>query len=220
MNKYPKLQVALDFKKIKDALKIAKECYKAGIDWIEAGTPLIKSEGIKAVKEIKKEFPNAYVIADLKTLDAGSLEVEIASEAGASIITISGLASSQTIIEALDSAKKYGSKIMIDLMYVKNILKKSIEYSNIGVNFLCIHIGLDMQKSGFSIINNASLLKKIKSSIKIPIAIAGGINLENLDKLLKYKPDIIIIGRAITNSDNPYKIALEFTKKIKQIENL
>jgi 3-hexulose-6-phosphate synthase/6-phospho-3-hexuloisomerase len=215
MKKYPIIQIALDFKNLKDALKIANECYKAGIEWIEAGTPLIKSVGIKAIKEIKKNFPNACVIADLKTLDAGALEVEIASEAGANIITISGLASSQTIIEALDSAKKYNSKIMIDLMYVKNILKKSIEYSKIGVNFLCLHTGLDIQKTGASIINKASLLKKIKASVKIPIAIAGGINLENLDNLLILKPDIIIVGRAITNSNNPYKIALEFIKKIK-----
>ena len=215
MSKYPILQVALDFKNLKDALKIAKECYKAGIEWIEAGTPLIKSVGIKAVKEIKKKFPNACIIADLKTLDAGALEVEIASEAGANIITISGLASFQTIIEALNSSKKYNSKIMIDLMYVKNILKKSIEFSKIGVDFLCLHTGLDIQRTGASIINKASLLKKIKASVKIPIAVAGGINLENLDNLLNLKPDIIIVGRAITNSSNPYKVALEFETRLK-----
>src|SRR3989449_3706667 len=78
--KWPKVQVALDLIHLKDALRIAKAANRAGVEWIEAGTPLIKSEGMRSVKELKRALPNAVVVADMKTLDAGAIETEIAFE--------------------------------------------------------------------------------------------------------------------------------------------
>src|SRR3970282_89819 len=78
----PVLHVALDFMHLKRALQAAKEAVAGGADWIEAGTPLIKSEGMEAVRALKKAFPDKTIIADLKTMDTGALEVEIAAKAG------------------------------------------------------------------------------------------------------------------------------------------
>src|SRR2546422_2914493 len=86
--KWPKVQVALDLIHLKDALRIAKAANRAGVEWIEAGTPLIKSEGMRSVKELKRALPNAVVVADMKTLDAGAIETEIAFEAGGAILFI------------------------------------------------------------------------------------------------------------------------------------
>ncbi|MHC4453378.1 MAG: orotidine 5'-phosphate decarboxylase / HUMPS family protein, partial [Planctomycetota bacterium] len=84
----PILQVALDFINLKRAVNIAKEAVEAGVDWIEAGTPLIKSEGLDSVRVLRKEFPTITIVADMKTMDAGRLEMETAAKAGADIAVV------------------------------------------------------------------------------------------------------------------------------------
>ena len=62
----PTLQVALDFLELSRALGVAREAVKGGAQWIEAGTPLLKSEGLEAIRALRREFPKAYLIADTK----------------------------------------------------------------------------------------------------------------------------------------------------------
>ena len=75
----PVLQVALDFENLPRALAAAKEAVEGGAEWIEAGTPLLKSEGLDAVRELKKAFPKLRIVADMKVMDTGAFEVEIAA---------------------------------------------------------------------------------------------------------------------------------------------
>ena len=49
----PTLQIALDFVNMSQAMRVAKEAAQAGATWLEAGTPLIKSEGLAAVRALK-----------------------------------------------------------------------------------------------------------------------------------------------------------------------
>ena len=81
----PILQLALDFVDLKRALKSAQAGIAGGVDWLEAGTPLIKSEGLHAVRELRKLFPDSTIVADMKIMDAGRTEVETAAKAGANI---------------------------------------------------------------------------------------------------------------------------------------
>ncbi len=84
-----KLQLALDLLEIDRAIRIAEEA--AGyIDLIEVGTPLVKSEGMAAVRALKKAFPDHGLVADMKTKDTGAIEVEMAAKSGADIVAILG----------------------------------------------------------------------------------------------------------------------------------
>src|SRR2546422_1226595 len=112
--KWPKVQVALDLIHLKDALRIAKAANRAGVEWVEAGTPLIKSEGMRSVRELKRALPAAVVVADMKTLDAGAIETEIAFEAGADIVSLSGLADDSTIKGSARGKDRYNKRLMVD----------------------------------------------------------------------------------------------------------
>ena len=114
----PVLQVALDFMHLKRAMLAAKEAVAGGADWVEAGTPLIKSEGVEVVRTLRKAFPDRVIVADLKTMDTGALEVEIAAKAGANVVTVMGVTDDATIAEAVKAARRYGAKVMVDLMRV------------------------------------------------------------------------------------------------------
>src|SRR5436190_970446 len=96
----PVLQVALDHMHLKRALLAAAEAVEGGADWLEAGTPLIKSEGMEVVRQLKKTFPGTTIVADLKTMDTGAFEVEIAAKAGADVVTVMGVTDDATILEA------------------------------------------------------------------------------------------------------------------------
>jgi 3-hexulose-6-phosphate synthase len=204
-----KLQIAIDLTNTEDALKIFKKI-KNYIDIVELGTPLIKAEGLSIVKKFKK-FKKP-IVADLKTMDVGSLEAELAFEAGADIATVCGCTNLSTIKNGIKAARKYKKKIMVDLIAVEDIVKRTKEIKKLKPHYICVHTGIDVQ-------NKKSCLTDLKKISKIinnkKIAVAGGINLNNIDKIVKYKPEIIIVGGGITKSKNPKKTAKLIKEKLK-----
>jgi len=205
----PVLQVALDLMNAHRALQIAKDSIKGGADWIEAGTPLIKSEGMDIIRQLKQTFPDRTIVADLKTMDTGALETEMATKAGANIVCILAAADDSTIKDAIKSARKYGSKIMADLIGVEDKLKRSKEIEKLGVDYLCIHVGIDEQMLGKKPIK---ILSSIFKSTNIPIAVAGGLNSETVVDVVNAGGSIILVGGALTKA----KDVTEATRQIKK----
>ena len=206
------LQVALDLLNGHRALQIAQESIDAGAHWIEAGTPLIKSEGMDIIRKLREKFPNNEIIADLKTMDTGSIETEMAAKAGASIISILGVSHDETIKESVLSAQKYGVKIMVDLIGVADPIKRSEQIEKLGVHYLCVHIGIDEQMRGLSPL---TLLKNLGKQSSLPIAVAGGINSETVVDVIKAGAQIIIVGGAITKARDIKKATDNILKAIK-----
>ncbi|MFI5415592.1 MAG: orotidine 5'-phosphate decarboxylase / HUMPS family protein, partial [Candidatus Lutacidiplasmatales archaeon] len=114
----PVLQVALDFENLSRAVQAATEAVAGGADWVEAGTPLIKSEGLDAVRALKKAFPSHRVVADMKVMDTGSFEVEIAAKAGADLVTVLGTADDDTLADAVRGGQTFGAEVVVDLLNV------------------------------------------------------------------------------------------------------
>ena len=124
---WPQIQVALDLVRLKDALRIARAAASEGVEWLEAGTPLIKSEGMRAVRALSRTFPARKVVADMKTLDAGRIEAEMAFEAGAKVVSISGIAHDQTIRDSVQTAARYDGMLMADLLMSPNPRKRATQ---------------------------------------------------------------------------------------------
>ena len=112
------VQVALDFVDLPRALEVAAEAVAGGCDWVEAGTPLIKAEGLNAVRALKAAFPERTIVADMKTMDAGRAEVECAAKAGADVVGVLGAASDATIRECAEVARNYGCRLIVDMIEV------------------------------------------------------------------------------------------------------
>jgi 3-hexulose-6-phosphate synthase len=208
-----KLQLALDLVDIQGAKALVQEVEKF-IDVVEIGTPVVINEGLRAVKEIKEAFPNIDVLADLKIMDAAGYEVMKASEAGADIITILGVAEDASIQGAVEEAKKQGKKILVDMISVKDIATRAKELDEFGVDYICVHTGYDLQAAGK---NSFEDLRTIKSVVKnAKTAIAGGIKLETLPEVIEANPDLIIVGGGITGQDNKQAAAAKMQELIKQ----
>ena len=205
------LQVALDLLNGHRALNIAKNAVEGGADWLEAGTPLIKSEGMDIVRKLKEMYPKQLIIADMKTMDTGALETEMAAKAGADIVVILAASDDTTINDAVKSSRKYGTKIMADLIGCKDKVKRSKELEKMGIDYLCTHIGIDEQMIGKT---PTKTLKSIVKNTYIPVAVAGGINSETAADIVKNGASIVIVGGAITKAKNVKKATQQIKKAI------
>jgi len=206
----PVLQVALDLMHLKRALEIAKEALDGGADWIEAGTPLLKSEGVEALRALKRACPGHTLVADMKTMDVGGFEVEIAVKAGADVVTVLGLADDSTIAESVAVARRYGAKIMVDLINVPDLVGRAKRVEGLGASYVCIHTGIDEQmRAGKGM---KELVKEMASSVSIPIAVAGGLTSETVSEMLKAGASIVIVGGGIIKAED----VVAATKRIKK----
>ena len=206
------LQLALDLVNTEEAIKVVEEVQEY-IDIVEIGTPVIKIEGLKAVKAVKEAFPHLQVLADMKTMDAAGYEVLKASEHGADIVTVLAQAEDASIEGAVAEAKKLGKKILIDLIAVKDIAKRAAEVDQMGVDYICVHTGYDLQAKGQNSFKDLETIKAVVKNAKT--AIAGGIKLETLPEVIKSNPDLVIVGGGIANAADKKAVAAEVNKLVK-----
>jgi 3-hexulose-6-phosphate synthase/6-phospho-3-hexuloisomerase len=207
----PILQVALDFVNLIRALKLAEESIGGGADWLEAGTPLIKSVGLDCVRALRKKFPHHTIVADMKTMDVGRIEVESAAKAGADIVAILGLASNSTIMECIEAGSHYGAKIMVDLLEISECLTRAKKIEQMGAEYLCLHTSIDEQMQGEI---SFEKVRQVAQEVNIPVAVAGGINSENAYRAVEVGATIVIVGGAITKSKDARKATQEIKKSI------
>lgn len=207
------LQLALDLVNIPDAIELVKEV-EDHIDIVEIGTPVVINEGLRAVKEVKAAFPNLKVLADLKIMDAAGYEVMKASEAGADIITILGAAEDMSIKGAVEEAKKQGKQVLVDMIAVKDLAERAKQVDELGVDYICVHTGYDLQAVGKNSFEDLHTIKSVVKNAKT--AIAGGIKLETLPEAIKTQPDLIIVGGGITSKEDKKAVAAQMQQMVKQ----
>ena len=203
------IQVALDVTEPDRAVRIAEEAVLGGADWIEAGTPLIKSAGMDIIRKLRKAFPNKIILADMKTMDVGAAEVEMAAKSGADVVTVLAAADDSVIKQALQSAKKYGVRIMADLIGHPNPIARTAELETLGIDLINIHVGIDEQMTGGSPLKT---LQALATQTSTEIAVAGGLTPDTVREAVTYGADIIIVGSYIINSDDVTRSASEIRK--------
>jgi 3-hexulose-6-phosphate synthase len=202
-----KIQLAIDRVTTTRAKEIIEEAYPF-IDIIEIGTSLIKEYGISSIREIKDLFPKKTILADLKTMDEGEYEFKMAYSSGADIATVMGAASVDTIKACYSVAENFSRLMMIDLLEVK--YEEIYKFSEFKNAIFCIHTPHDKENN-----NITKLLNNFKDKIhdSVTVAVAGGIDYDDIPELKKFNIDIVIIGSAITRNG---RIA-ENAKKFKEM---
>ncbi|MFQ5574752.1 MAG: orotidine 5'-phosphate decarboxylase / HUMPS family protein, partial [Terriglobia bacterium] len=171
----PQLAVALDFLDLPRAVKVAEEAVLGGADWLEAGTPLIKSEGLESVRALRRQYPKKTIFADMKIIDAGRIEVEAAAKAGADVVGVLGEASAATVKECVEAARNYGTRILADLIECSDPASRAKELEELGVHFIGVHVAIDAQMQGK---DPFALLREVAGTVDIPVGVAGGIHSE------------------------------------------
>ena len=191
------LMVALDLMNLDRALEMAEQAVEGGVDILEAGTPLIKSEGLEAVRQLRQRFPEQAIFADMKTADTGQLECEIAAKAGASMVGILGSASDETITEAVRAGRKYGAEVVVDMIGVEDVVQRAREAEQMGASYVSLHVGIDEQMRGQP---DYAFVREVAEAVDTPILCAGGITSETAPEVVSHGTDIVVVGGAITKA--------------------
>ena len=192
-----RIQLALDFADLSRALAVARAAVPEGIDIVEAGTPLIKSEGLNAVRELHRLFPDRPILADLKTADAGRIEMECAAKAGAAMAICLGAVSEATVQESIEAGRNYGIEVGVDMLGVADYVGLAKKCEAWGAAFLNVHLPIDDQMRG---LQSFERLRQIAEAVTIPVAAAGGLNSENVVDAIAAGASIVIIGGSITKA--------------------
>jgi 3-hexulose-6-phosphate synthase/6-phospho-3-hexuloisomerase len=166
---------------------------------------------MEIIRKLKKAFPTHTIVADMKTIDVGGAEVEIAAKSGADVVVILGVSSDPTISEAILSARQYGSKIMVDLFNVRDKEARAKEVESMGADYVCVHVGVDEQMVGGTPLSE---LKGLAKAVSIPIAAAGGINSETAPDVVRAGASIVIVGGAIIKAKDVAKAAKDVKRAI------
>ena len=203
------LQLAIDTTTIDDALQLVESAYPF-FDIAEIGTPLLIEQGLAALETIRGRFPDKQYLADTKIADAGHLEASSAFRRGADFVTVLGLSDDKTIRGALKAAEEHGGHVMIDMIHVTDLLGRARHLEQLGVHVICPHTAHDVQGRGTDPLVD---LRNVRGVVQCPLAIAGGINLDNVQSALDMGADIIVVGGGIATAPDSRRAA----KQIKRI---
>ena len=205
------VQVALDFVDLPRALEVAAEAVAGGCDWVEAGTPLIKAEGLNAVRALKAAFPDRTIVADMKTMDAGRAEVECAAKAGADVVGVLGAASDATIRECAEVARNYGCRLIVDMIEVADPVARARRAEELGADYIGIHTAIDRQMRGEAPFDT---LRAVAGAVSIPVSVAGGINSETAVAAMAAGAGIVVVGGAIIKAADAEAAAAEIRRAV------
>lgn len=205
------IQLALDRLTIKQAAQAAAPV-AAYVDWLEVGTSLIKEFGMDSIKALKHAYPDHMIVADAKTFDNAVYEFEMCYSAGADMVTVMGAAPLVTVEACMNVAAKRGKKVMIDLLHTPEAQVKQLTAYSEAI--FCLHVSKDQQEiQGGAFSGGGSQVPDCLVETKsLKLAFAGGITEDSIRELIPYKPYAIIIGSAITKSENPVLAAKAFAK--------
>ena len=207
----PMLQIALDFVNLEDAVGLASLISNNVNTPIvyEIGTPLIKAEGRRAISIISKlVYPN-LTVADTKTMDAGSLEAELAIKSGAKALTVLAAATDETIRTTVEKAHSLGGIVIVDFIGIQDPIRKIKKLEKLDIDVVSLHIGIDTQRIlGISASGLVSLVREVKNSFNGFVAVAGGLKKNNIEPLISAGADIIVVGGAITRAKDPLRETL------------
>jgi len=200
-NRAPLLQVALDVISVESAFDLAARVAPF-VDAIEAGTPLIKACGIDVVRALKAQFPERIIVADMKTMDAGAVEAEMAVAAGADVVTVLGAADRITIAAACDVAVREGKAVAVDAIAVTDLDAVVAKLHGLAVSWLMVHAGLDSQAAGGSAIADLDRLGDIAAGV--PLGVVGGLDTAAIRRVaVDRRVTLVVVGAAITAAADP-----------------
>ena len=209
------LQLAFDGE-LNQAVAILEQAHSF-IDIAEVGTPLVFREGMAAVHCLRAAYPQLRLVADLKIMDAGEAEANIAFSAGADVVTVMAVASDATIQGAVKSAHEGGKQVMVDMMQVDDSAQRACQLLDLGCDLLCLHTAHDLQAAQGSPFAQLAQLREALPDVQL--AIAGGVKLPTLEQILPLAPQVIIVGSAITGAANPRWAAQQFQERIQAYAN-
>ena len=207
----PIVQISLDLTSIDEALETASMAMRAGVDWLEAGTPLILAEGLHGVRKLREAFPGVPIVADLKTMDGGYLEAEMMAKAGATHVVVMARAHAETVKCVVKAGRDYGIAVMGDNMICPDMVEGARWLEDLGCDYIIHHIGYDERRGiaaqGHRMPSPLDKLREVVQAVKVPVQAVGGLSLEQAIQCPAYGAPLVVLGAPLTIDADAFRTA-------------
>lgn len=207
----PIVQISLDLTSIPEALDTAETALRAGVDWLEVGTPLIISDGMGAVRALRARYPDVPIVADLKTMDGGGLETELMAKAGATHVVVMGVAHRETIELVVRAGQRLGVRVMGDTMAMPDPVEGARYLEDLGCDYIIHHIGYDYRtlrrQRGQDAPSPLDRLREIVDAVSIPVQAVGGLTIEQAIETPAYGAPLVVIGAPLAIDAHAFSTA-------------
>ena len=207
----PIVQISLDLTNIEEAVETAAMALRAGVDWLEAGTPLILAEGLHGVRKLREAFPDVSIVADLKTMDGGYLEAEMMAKAGATHVVVMARAHEETIKCVVQAGRDYGVKVMGDNLGCPDMVAAAQWLEELGCDYVVHHVGYDERRGiaarGLRMPSPLDQLREVVQAVQIPVQAVGGLSLEQAIRCPEYGAPLVVLGAPLTIDADAFRTA-------------
>jgi 3-hexulose-6-phosphate synthase/6-phospho-3-hexuloisomerase len=221
---HPIVQLSLDLTSLEEAIETAAVGVDAGVDWLEAGTPLLLAEGLHAVEGLRKRFPSRPIVADLKTMDGGYLEAEMMAKAGADFVVVMGRAHEATLRRVVDAGRDFGIKVMGDNLGAADRVACAKWMEDLGVDVIVHHIGFD-ERNMIKGLSPMDELDRVVAAVSVPVQAVGGLSIPQAIDCPRHGAPLVVIGAplvidgaAFRPADNLFPVLKKICDDIHQIE--
>ena len=196
------VQISLDLVEIPEALRTAVIAIEAGVDWLEAGTPLIIAEGMNGVRALREAFPAVPIVADLKTMDGGWLEAELMAKAGATHVVVMERAHPSTVRMVVQAGRDLGIAVMGDNLGADDPVKAARRLEDLGCDFVIHHVGYDQRRELRSLgepeLSPLDDLARVVSAVDVPVQAVGGLSIEQAMRAPELGSPLVVLGAPLT----------------------
>ena len=205
------VQISLDLTNIPEALQTARLAMDSGVDWLEAGTPLIIAEGMNGVRALRAGFPQTPIVADLKTMDGGWLEAELMAKAGATHVVVMERAHPETVKMVVKAGKDLGVKVMGDNLGAEDMVAAAKRLEDLGCDYVIHHIGYDQRRglaaAGQPCPSPLDQLREVVAAVGVPVQAVGGLSIEQAMRTPEYGAPLVVLGAPLTIDADSFKTA-------------
>jgi 3-hexulose-6-phosphate synthase/6-phospho-3-hexuloisomerase len=205
------VQLSLDLIDLDEAVRTAEIALRAGVDWLEAGTPLIIAEGMRGVRELRARYPAVPIVADLKTMDGGWLEAELMAKAGATMLVVMGQAHEETVELVVKAGREFGAKIMGDNMAMPDPVAGAKRLEELGCDYIVHHIGYDRRtlrrERGLTTPTPLDQLREIVQAVSVPVQAVGGLTVEQAMQTPQFGAPLVVIGAPLAIDAHAFRTA-------------
>jgi 3-hexulose-6-phosphate synthase/6-phospho-3-hexuloisomerase len=209
-------QVSLDVTTIAEALALARGARRAGVDWLEAGTPLLLGEGLHAVRALREGFPGIPIVADLKTMDGAGLEAEMMLGAGATHVVVMSRAHWASVAEMVKVAQAMGGKVMADVLAAEDKARDARAMRELGVDWIIVHTGFDERRyvRGVSPLDD---LDAVVAAVDLPVQAVGGLSIEQALETVRRGARSVVIGAPLAIQADRFASGDEFEEVLRDV---
>jgi 3-hexulose-6-phosphate synthase/6-phospho-3-hexuloisomerase len=209
-------QVSLDVTTIAEALRLARGARRAGIDWLEAGTPLLLGEGVHAVRALREEFAGVPIVADLKTMDGAGLEAEMMIGAGASHVVVMSRAHWGSVKEMVRVAHDRGGEVMADVLGAPDKAADAKAMQDMGVDWVIVHTGFDERRHvpGVSPLDD---LDAVIAAVQVPVQAVGGLSIEQALETVRRGARSVVVGAPLAIKADRFATGDEFEEILRDV---